>query len=290
MRGHSPQKTKKWIQRPLHKYEEYIIYHEERREPTTLLISYNNKPVSEAVPFFEEFFAPFFTYAAARGDPNRKGASDVIPVCVELAKVAARGEVPPDDLLSKASKLIIPSVLDFDKAGGLSIPTALRDAITAAIAPARDVMMSNSEVIPITTEVLDAINQIPMLIEEVADGARDFMPPPQEVNTAARRAYRARSTLLIQYKDDPFDESEDVEELLKAAGQVIRMKRPMVETDVKRITLEGWHAAPLIAPPPELANEAETILGVDAAKEQLLYKQADETVEELARWLEELNV
>jgi hypothetical protein len=124
----------------------------------------------------------------------------------------------------------------------------------------------------------------------VADGARDFIPPPAQVRAAARRSYRARRTLIIKYTEDPLDESEEIEELLKAARQVIRMKRPMIEIDVQRRDLPGGHAAPLLAPPLDLATRAETILGVEAAKEQLLYTQADQTVEELVRWLEESNL
>ena len=129
-----------------------------------------------------------------------------------------------------------------------------------------------------------------MLIDEVADGARDFVPPPSQVSAAARRSYRARRTLLLQYTEDPIDESDELAELLQAAGQFIRMKRPMVQIDVQKRALPGGHTAPLIAPPLDLATRAETLLGVDDAKEKLLYTQADQTVVELARWLEESNL
>jgi hypothetical protein len=65
------------------------------------------------------------------------------------------------------------------------------------------------------------------------------------------------------------------------------MKRPMIRIDVQRTTLSGGHATPLFAPPMELATRAEDILGPEAAKERLLYKEADATVDELVRWLEE---
>jgi hypothetical protein len=37
----------------------------------------------------------------------------------------------------------------------------------------------------------------------------------------------------------------------------------------------------------KLATRAEDILGNEAAKERLLYKEADATVDEMVRWLEE---
>ena len=124
---------------------------------------------------------------------------------------------------------------------------------------------------------------------QVADGARDFVPTPASVRSAARKAYRARRTLILEFDDDPLDESGDIEALLNEARSVTRMRRPMVGVDVERTTLEGNHATPLLAPPLDVAQRAEDILGTDA-KERLFYKQADATVEEIARWLEEGNL
>ena len=82
-----------------------------------------------------------------------------------------------------------------------------------------------------------------------------------------------------------------MEELLQAAGQVIRMKRPMIPIDVTLRQLPGNHAAPLWAPPLDVAVQAETLLGADVTKDKLLmYTSADQTVEEIAQWLEELNL
>jgi len=254
------------------------------------LLSFNNKPVSDAVPFFDEFFAPFFTYVAARNDTSRQSGSEIISVGLELATAAAKGELPSDQLLTKASKVLAPPGL-----GGLFpdknvvVPGVLRDAFTTVSGPST-AALSEAGVVPLMTEFLQALQQIPMLIDEVADGARDFVPPPSQVKAAARRSYRARRTLLVRYEDDPLDESEELEELLQAACQVIRMKRPMIEFDVQQSKLPGGHAAPLLAPPLDLATRAETLLGADAAKERLMYSQSDQTVEELVRWLEESNL
>jgi acetyl esterase/lipase len=252
------------------------------------LISYNNKPVSEAVPFFEEFFVPFFTYVAAKNDTSRNSGSEVIRVGLDLAIAASKGEIPSDELLAKASKVIVPPALG-RFIPTVAVPGVLRDAFSTVTKPAT-AALSDAGLIPLTVEVLEAFQQIPMLIDEVADGARDFVPAPAQVKSAARRSYRARRTLLIQYTEDPLDESDEIEELLMAAGQMIRMKRPMIEIDLRRVPLSGGHAAPLLAPPLDLAQRAETLLGEDVAKERLLYTQADQTVQELVRWLEEANL
>jgi hypothetical protein len=125
---------------------------------------------------------------------------------------------------------------------------------------------------------------------QVADGARDFNPTPSMVKVAARKAYRARRTLILEYSDDSLDESAQVEQLLKEAESITRMRRPMVDIDVQRKVLEGGHVTPLLAPPLEVAIRAEDLLGVDTSKERLQYMQTSATVDELVRWLEEGNL
>ncbi len=100
---------------------------------------------------------------------------------------------------------------------------------------------SNAGIIPLLDQSLDVLEQIPSLIEEVADGARDFNPTPASVKAAAKKTYRARRTLVIEYDDDPLDESEQVEALLREAETVMRNKRPMVDFDVQRTVLKGGH-------------------------------------------------
>ena len=110
------------------------------------------------------------------------------------------------------------------------------------------------------------------------------------MRAAVRKAYRARRTLILEFADDSLDESDEIEDLLKEAERIIRMKRPMVNIDLQRRKLEGNHATPLLAPPMDLAIRAEDVLGEDTAKTRLFYEQADRTVEELVTWLEEANL
>jgi len=125
---------------------------------------------------------------------------------------------------------------------------------------------------------------------QVAEGAKDFVPTPTETRAAARKAYRARRTLILGYTDDSIDESKELEALLKEAESITRMRRPMIEIAVQRKTLAGGHVTPLWAPPLDFASRAEDILGVDTSKERLAYQEADATVKELVQWLEEGNL
>jgi len=182
-------------------------------------------------------------------------------------------------------------VLDFLGVGGqqTGIPETLREAFFSITNPPT-VALSNAGLLPFIGNAIDTLEQIPLLIDEIAEGARDFVPTPESARAAARRAYRARRTLILKYTDDPIDESDEIEELLKEAERIIRMKRPMIDIDVQKSELSGGHAAPLIAPPLDIVTRAEDILGADTAKKGLLYSEAVSTVDELTRWLEEGNL
>lgn len=54
------------------------------------LISYNNKPVSDAVPFFEEFFAPAFS-SLASNNQTMPSSNDILMWAIRLGKVATEG-------------------------------------------------------------------------------------------------------------------------------------------------------------------------------------------------------
>ena len=93
--------------------------------------------------------------------------------------------------------------------------------------------------------------------------------------------------MIVGYKDDPIDESEEILEVLQEARSITRMRRPMVEIDVERKELAGGHASPLLAPPLEVAGRAEDLLGLETSQERLGYTEAVETVDALVKWLEE---
>lgn len=250
------------------------------------LLSFNNKPVQDAVPLFSEVVAPAFTSIARGRNGTQSSGTDGMNIGLDLARAAARGELPSDELLNEAIRFVLPEALASSEAGDLTVPTELRDAARTLIEPAATAL-EGAGVLPLVDQAIDVLEQIPMLVEEVADGARDFNPPPSAVRAAARRAYRARRTLLLQYDNDSLDESEEIEELLREAETVMRMKRPMIAFDIQRRVLKGGHAAPVLAPPLDFANKLEDVLGAETAKERLLYAEADATVKELLQWLDE---
>ena len=94
----------------------------------------------------------------------------------------------------------------------------------------------------------------------------------------------------MEFADDGIDESGELEELLKEAESITRKRRPMVDIDVQRKTLAGGHATPLLAPPLDLAERVEDLLGSETSRDRLYYEQASTTVDEILRWLEEGNL
>jgi len=280
------------------------------------LLSFNNKPVSEAVPFFDEFFAPVFSSLAVGSEVGgsessgvsntpKRGPSpnDSLVMGLKLAKAASQGNLPSDDLLQEAQRLFgsgfqaaaaslpvpIPPFLENYQDQSIEIPTEIRETYTKWAEPSITAL-SEAGVLPIIHETIVSLEQIPKLIDEVAAGSRDFNPTPALVRSAAGKAYRPRRTLIVGYKDDPIDESDEIEEVLKEARSITRMRRPMVEIDVERRVLNGGHAAPLLAPPLDVAGQAEDLLGSETSQERLGYSEAVTTANDIVRWLEDGNL
>mmetsp|Transcript_9811 Transcript_9811/g.9476 ORF Transcript_9811/g.9476 Transcript_9811/m.9476 type:complete len:455 (-) Transcript_9811:96-1460(-) len=258
-----------------------------------VLISYNNKSVQESVPFLDEIFAPLFTAAAADPtseegkkdvilpNPFPRSGIDIIKLTLRLARTVAKGEVPSDAFLQELIESLTPNGLPKIPLSEVPFREQLEDNGIQSF-------LKESGTATLLEQLFDIIDQVPPLMEDVAGGTRDFTPAEDSIRSSARRAYRARRTLLIQYDNDGLDESEDLEKLLNEASEtVMRMKRPMIQVDIQRKVLPGGHATPLLAPPVDIANKAEDWLGEDTAKSKLSYSGADATVEEITRWLDE---
>ena len=160
------------------------------------LLSFNNKPVSEAVPFFEEIFAPLFSSLAV-GPEIREGGSntgddattpirgpssnDSLTLALKLAKVASQGNLPSDELLQEAqsvfggglqaaaASLPLPVPPFFGNNGNqiLKIPTGLRESYAEWAKPSVTAL-SEAGVLPIIHETIVSLEQIPKLINEVS--------------------------------------------------------------------------------------------------------------------------
>jgi hypothetical protein len=212
------------------------------------LISYNNRGVSEAVPLFKELIVPLFS------DVDRNG-SELMKAMIEVAREKFSGKVPSDDALRRlvrslpmpvpglSPEALVPSSL-------VSIPSPIRESLTSILTgPVHDALSNMPGNVPsLLLQSLDVTAQVPKLIDEVEGGARDFVPPPDAMSSAARRAYRCRRTLILQFENDALDDSVMLEGYLREAESVMKMKRPMITINLERKVLEGNHLTPLLGP------------------------------------------
>ena len=258
-----------------------------------ILMSYNNKSVRDAVPAFDEIVSPLSMSLAnpplnstsfAEGGESWSPPSilDALSLGLQLMKSSTEGDnLPSDELISEVTTKMFPPGTPFSK---MTLPQNARDSIQPLITPTASTL-SDSGILPIVNQLIEVTEQVPSLLQEVADGVEDFIPSPDAVGAVAKKAYRARTTLLLKFDNDSLDETEDLATILAEAERIMRMKRPMVSMGIKTVTLSGNHATPIIAPPLAIASKAEDILGSEA-KDKLLYKQADDVVESISSWLE----
>lgn len=155
------------------------------------LLSFNNKPVSEAVPFFEEIFAPLFTTLSAKNG-TFPSSTEVLALGLELANVATKGtsamryflrnihkgtvftflcmyvgELPSDELLNRVARTTALGPLQNLVPDNLMIPGAIRDTFSALTSPST-AALNRAGVLPYANQAVETLQQIPPLIEEVS--------------------------------------------------------------------------------------------------------------------------
>lgn len=133
---------------------------------------------------------------------------------------------------------------------------------------------------------LAALEQLPELVEAIAGGTCEFTPSPSETREAVRLMYRARKTLLLKFDDDTLDESEEIYALLQESRENIKLRRPMVDVDIRLEVLRGTHVSPL-SPDVVPAGEALVPAGLNDVLRMTL--GTDKVVASLTKWLDEVS-
>jgi hypothetical protein len=143
-----------------------------------VLISFNNKPVAEAIPGFDDQVAPLSRALMGTSNPNAAGARDAI--------VAARNIF--DGLLESVG--------------------------TSEAAP----QVVKNELVPAVKQGLEVADQIPDLLASIASGTSEFTPTPKETREIARSRYRVNRTFIVQFENDAIDESPEIAGILRQAS------------------------------------------------------------------------
>ena len=298
------------------------------------LLSYNNRPVSEAIPVFEQLIVPAFSNEEVNG-------SKLIKAIIDIMRQQVNGEVPSDSTIQSLLQAAIPMnpllspllsllpQIDDDSSNSVTtttiIPPSIREVLTNSIAQPTYKSLSTLPTLiaglslpELLNQTLDFVTQIPKLIDEVQCGARDFVPTPTAMSSAARRAYRCRRTLLLQFENDNLDDSILLEGYLREAESVMKMKRPMISINLERKVLAGNHLTPILGPSGGeswgsvleeslggLVNKVDGISSSSSSdgdsggnndnssssakivRERLGYEQVEKVVDALVEWLDE---
>lgn len=161
-----------------------------------VLISFNNKPATDAIPNFEDVVQPISqTIMGTSTSGQVEGAA------------AARQAIA-------AARNAFDTVLD-----GLS---------TSDLAPP----IVQDELVPVVKQSLEVVDQVPDLLASIAAGTTEFTPTPEETREIVRTNYRANRTFIIQFDNDGIDESPVIERTLLEAK---RQSNTTMEVDLKTI-------------------------------------------------------
>ena len=108
------------------------------------------------------------------------------------------------------------------------------------------------------------LDQIEPVFMEVANGAVEFVPKPADTKALIAAHYSVPRTLLIRFRDDSIDETNEVEAALNTGGDTHAGDSSESSDDnshsldVTVLDLAGDHVRPLVPEPPELPADVAT--------------------------------
>ncbi|GLC38392.1 hypothetical protein PLESTB_001582700 [Pleodorina starrii] len=190
---------------------------------------------------------------------------------------------PASDVIPLLSPLIVPSA---------RVLGPLINQVAAS--PIRSTVESISETVKglspsIVRQVLPLLEQLAPIYLDAAQGKQEFLPTPEETRMLIRTYYGVSRNMLLRFKDDDMDDTNNLVQLLQgssAVGEVL---------DLTVRTLPGDHLRPMhqafVDLPPEVARFAagavESTGGalgrLASVATQLGVQQATVPLEELSR-------
>eukprot|EP00600_Ochromonadales_sp_CCMP1393_P014399 CAMPEP_0175015346 /NCGR_PEP_ID=MMETSP0005-20121125/11118_1 /TAXON_ID=420556 /ORGANISM="Ochromonas sp., Strain CCMP1393" /LENGTH=823 /DNA_ID=CAMNT_0016272293 /DNA_START=55 /DNA_END=2523 /DNA_ORIENTATION=+ len=203
---------------------------------TNVLISYNNRPASQAVPAFHDLLVPLSAQLLREPNSNNNNNNNDKQQPTPTVPTATAAANPGN----------VREVVGF-----------LRRYMDLALtvyseSPLSPKFVSN-EVVPLFRQGLEVVDQVPPLLREVVNSnagngngaaaamAPEFTPSAADAKEACRRNYRAPYTLLLQFEGDESDQSEEMAAVLREADTIMRMRRnrPLDRMQVDVRTIRG---------------------------------------------------
>lgn len=211
-----------------------------------VLISFNNRPASSAIPMYQQLVAPTaraaITLANAVPEPTR---TRLLKTPEVLRKALEESPLTPKALISEV------------------MPTA------------DEARMVVEQVWPLLREVAGMKEEEEEIRDEMNKGSRqegapEFYPNPQDVKDSVASLYAVTSTLIVQFENDELDDSDDI-------ATAIRRRGVDGSVDVSMVSLNGSHVTPLAQDPPDLSAAAEAA-GMATAPAKAAVSVAQEVV------------
>lgn len=208
---------------------------------------------------------------------NNKPAKDAIPAFEEL-------------VVPLASAIMANTTEGERFRQSVSSARSLTDTVVDTLAGSVPASMSKG-LLPEFKQGLQVLDQVPGLLGSISGGVREFSPTPDDTKESCRRMYRARRTLLIKFENDAIDESDELEQVLREAKDIMRLKRPMIEFDLKTKTITGTHVTPLTQDVflPTPIDDIDPLMPVRSAARSNFLKTVDGVNIELVEWLGEFT-
>lgn len=209
-------------------------YFSEKIPKANAIISYNNRPATEAVPYFEQL-GPL--------------VSQFMPV-VEASPVSSMAKGAAD-------------------AWRVLLDTA--EAMTPDYDPEARVSLNKF------------VDQLPSVFNQVAQGISEFRPTPTENREFCKNSYNVQKTLLVKFNTDAIDETDLLEETLRARVEAIG-------GTLHKVSLSGNHITPCIQEPKLQAGDVYT--PADAIAQGLKTLSLNETkilARTIADWFSSIN-
>ncbi|KAM2020902.1 hypothetical protein ACFX16_042987 [Malus domestica] len=193
-------------------------YFSDKVPKANAIIAYNNRPATEAVPYFEQL-GPL--------------VNQMVPI-IEASPVSSVAR------------------------------TASGDAWKALIGAAGAMLPDNQETLSSVTKFVD---QLPSVLNEVAQGISEFRPTPPENRDFCKSSYNVKHTLLVKFNFDAIDETDTLEETLKPRVESIGGTLEKVEISGNHITPcvqePKWQAGYVYTPADAIAQSLKTLSLID---------------------------
>jgi len=262
------------------------------------LVSFNNKDITEAIPAFDDLVLPLA--AAAMADTSEAIAGrnailagrNLLAQTLEDAALELAMQTPSEHSNSGSSGSTKVNVEALGALGEISVLAAglAKDAAVRSGELLGDPSFSAQRLRDLRAS-LGVVDQIPGLFMDLARGTKQFIPTPQACRASCKNMYRARRTLVVKFANDPIDESDELAALINESKEVMQLKRPLVNFDLRMETIAGDHITPLTQDVfvQLKALDDLDVVGLKQPTREAFLKTVDGTAQLLLDWLEEVT-